>query len=231
MTNPRYTHITLVCDRSGSMQSIRSDAEGAVNAFIEEQKRQPGECTLYLVDFDAVNTLGGRGGHDSDPLHSSWYRTHFDGHIDQATKYTLMPRGSTALYDAIGRAIGKTGERLAALPEERRPGAVIFVVQTDGMENSSREWTQDAVREAIMVHTTTYSWDFVFLGTGPASWGQGQQLGFQNVARAAAGPQAYQGTYSNLSHTVNSRRAGNVDAMAGMNIAVDETGKVTADEP
>lgn len=44
------TDITMVIDRSGSMQSIRTDAEGGINSFIEQQKQEPGEANVTLVE-------------------------------------------------------------------------------------------------------------------------------------------------------------------------------------
>ena len=117
------TDITMVIDRSGSMQSIRSDAEGGINSFIEQQKQEPGEANVTLVQFDA----------DYEFVHSGVP-------IRQVPAFKLVPRGSTALLDAVGRAINETGARLAAMDEVQRPGLVVFVIVTDGEENSSREF-------------------------------------------------------------------------------------------
>ena len=119
------TDITLVVDRSGSMQEIRSDAEGGVNAFVEKQAEEPGEALLTLVQFDT----------EYDFVHKGVP-------IDKVPKYELHPRGATALLDAVGRAINETGERLAKMAEPDRPGLVIVVIMTDGLENSSREFTK-----------------------------------------------------------------------------------------
>ena len=114
------TDITLVVDRSGSMQDIRSDAEGGVNAFIENQAKEPGEALLTLVQFDT----------EFEFLHTGVP-------IKDVPRYSLVPRGSTALLDAVGRAINETGERISKLAEAERPALVVFVVMTDGLENSS----------------------------------------------------------------------------------------------
>jgi hypothetical protein len=92
------TDITMVIDRSGSMSSIRSDAEGGINTFIDLQKSEPGEALLSLVQFD-----------------TEYEFIHKDVPIGNVPKYTLVPRGSTALLDAVGRAINETGARLAAI--------------------------------------------------------------------------------------------------------------------
>ena len=108
--NSELTDITLVVDRSGSMQKIREDAEGGVNAFIEKQAKEPGEALLTLVQFDT----------EYDFVHKGVA-------IKEVPTYQLVPRGRTALLDAVGRAINETGERLSKIDEQDRPGLVIFV--------------------------------------------------------------------------------------------------------
>ena len=154
------TDITLVVDRSGSMQPIREDAEGGVNAFIADQTRQPGEALLTLVQFDT----------DFEFLHRGVP-------VQQVPKYSLVPRGRTARLDAVGRAINETGERLANMAEPDRPGLVIFVVMTDGLENSSREFTRPQLKEMIERQQQVYSWNFTFLGANQDSFGEAGGIG------------------------------------------------------
>lgn len=90
----------------------------------------------------------------------------------------LEPRGGTALYDALGRLITDTGTELAARPESERPGTVLVVVLTDGHENSSQEWTHEAVKAAITRQEGEYSWSFLFLGANMDAVAVGEQLGF-----------------------------------------------------
>jgi uncharacterized protein YegL len=99
------TDITMVIDRSGSMESIRTDAEGGINTFIDSQKSEPGEALLTLVQFD-----------------TEYEFIHKGAAIGSVPKFKLVPRGSTALLDAVGRAINETGARLAAMEESQRPG-------------------------------------------------------------------------------------------------------------
>lgn len=218
-----YSHITLVCDRSGSMQAIRNDAEGAVNSFFDKQKEVPGEASLLFVEFDAVRGLSGS--------ERSWYHVIHDGNLADVPQYKLVPRGNTALRDAIGRGINETGAKLSAMPEDQRPEHVFFVVQTDGMENSSQEFTQAAVEKLIKEHTDTWKWEFVFLGTGPESWGQGEAMGFGNVTRSAAGAQSFAATYDHTHEVMANVRTGKAKSMAGTNASVDAAGNVVQDAP
>jgi hypothetical protein len=217
MTKPGYTHITLVCDRSGSMSAVRSDAEGAVNQFITDQKAVPGEATFTLIEFDAPH-----GG-----MHDDWYNVVYDGDVQRTTVYSLRPRGSTALLDATGRAINETGAFLGSKPEEERPEHVIFVVQTDGQENSSKEWTLESIKRVITEQTDVYGWHFLFLGMGPDTFAQGHDMGFANVTRSAQAGDAYATTYAVMDSAVAGLRTNKVDSLAATNVEVDEHGNVT----
>ena len=126
------TDITLVVDRSGSMESIKSDAEGGINEFIRQQASEPGEALLTLMQFDTEYDL-----------------VHNGVNVTDVSPYTLVPRGMTALLDAVGRAINETGARLAAMSEQERPGLVVFVIVTDGAENSSKEFSRADIRKMI----------------------------------------------------------------------------------
>lgn len=170
--NQDLTDITLLVDRSGSMDSIRTDAEGGINAFIQNQKQHPGQANLTLVQFDTR------------------YEFVVNGvPIDQVGHYTLVPRGSTALLDAMGRAIEETGKRLAAMPEQDRPGLVVFVVMTDGLENSSQSYSKAQIREMIEHQQKVYSWTFTFLGADQDAIQEAQSLGmnFQSAATFSRG--------------------------------------------
>ncbi len=83
----------------------------------------------------------------------------------------------TALLDAVGRAINQTGERLARMPEPERPGLVVFVVMTDGQENSSREFTKAQLAEMIQRQQRVYDWHFNFLGANQDSFAEAGSIG------------------------------------------------------
>ncbi len=158
--NTQLTDITFVVDRSGSMQDIREDAEGGINAFIDDQAKQPDDALLTLVQFDTEYEFIHRG-----------------VPVRNVPKFHLVPRGATALLDAVGRAINETGERLSKIEESARPGLVIFVVMTDGMENSSSEFTLNRIREMILHQQEKYAWQFTFLGADQDAFAEGGRLG------------------------------------------------------
>ena len=107
--------------------------------------------------------------------------------IKQVPKYELQPRGWTALLDAVGRAISETGQRLAHIPDADRPGLVIFVVMTDGQENSSKEFTKAQIKEMIERQQNVYNWHFTFLGANQDAFAEAGGMGIH-----AAGVANYQ---------------------------------------
>ena len=148
--NPNLSEVIFILDRSGSMAGLTNDTIGGYNAFIEEQKKDPGETKLTTVLFD----------HEYEILHNG-VNVH---DVAPMTTKDYWPRGCTALYDAIGKTINDVGHRLSNTAEDERPSKIIFVITTDGMENASREYSQRKVKEMIEHQTNKYSWQFIFLG-------------------------------------------------------------------
>ena len=103
----------------------------------------------------------------------------------------------------------------------------MFVVQTDGQENSSRDWDLTRIREAIKRQTDEWNWQFVFLGMGPDTFAQGHDMGFANVTRSAHTGPAHVGTYAVVNDAVGRLRTNSVDNLAATNVNVDEDGNVT----
>lgn len=182
--------VTVLLDRSGSMMVIRDDAEGALAQFVKEQQAVPGEATLTVVLFDGPPTT---------PV---WYQVAQRAvPIRRAMPIELVPRGSTALLDAMGRCITETGERLAAMPEADRPERVVLVVQTDGQENASVEWTKERVAASVRHQQEVYAWEVVFLGANMDAVEVGRGLGVRannamTYAPTGEGVKAAVGVYS-----------------------------------
>jgi len=163
LTDPNYTAIMLLVDRSGSMQSIRESAEAGIHEFIVSQAAQTtGRRTIRLAQFDMEYEL----------VHPSVL-------AKDAPTFTLQPRGSTALLDAMGRSIGEFGAELAALPEDQRPGTVIYAVMTDGAENSSREFTWDTIKAVVEHQESHYGWEILYLGANQDAIATGANLGIR----------------------------------------------------
>ena len=200
MTDPDLTHLYFLLDRSGSMQSIREDTIGGFDAFIAEQRTQPGQCRVTLAQFD-----------------DRYEVVYSDRPIGEVPGLQLQPRGTTALLDAIGRLVTDAGERLAALPESERPGTVIVGIMTDGHENASKEWSHAAVKALIEQQTRTYGWEFLYMGADQDAIEVGTGLGV---------PEARSVTYSRRS----SRAAmASTSAVVGRVREARAAGRSTAD--
>ena len=190
--NESKTHIAVVVDRSGSITSIRSDTIGGFNTFLRDQQAEPGEATLSLVLFD----------HEYQPV----YTMRPLAEVPELTTETYVPRGNTALLDAIGRTINETGAALAAIPEAERPGRVVFVIITDGHENSSREFNRYRVLEMIRHQSDVYGWQFVFLGANQDAIVEAGSIGIK-AANAVSYTASSVGVANVIRHTSDNLRS------------------------
>jgi hypothetical protein len=131
--------------------------------------------------------------------------------IGQVPKYNLVPRGATALLDAIGRAINETGERLSKMNETDRPGLVVFVVMTDGLENSSREFSKSRIKEMIQHQQEKYGWQFTFLGADQDAFAEADALGIDQAGAARFKKENIQAAYRATSAKVARMRKQSCD--------------------
>lgn len=174
------TEIMFILDRSGSMNSVRQDAIGGFNSFIEKQRKQPGEAKVTVALFD------------------DYYEVVQDGvdlkDVKLLDETTYVPRGMTALYDAVGRTFNVVGARLASTAEEDRPSKVIAVVITDGAENASKEFRGTKVKEMIAHQREKYGWEVIFIGADESSMSGASNMGL-GMTRGAGG-QSVSASYS-----------------------------------
>ncbi len=142
--------LVFILDRSGSMSGLETDTIGGFNAMINSQKTIDGECRVTTVLFDDQIEL----------LHD---RIDLKG-ITKLTEKEYYVRGSTALLDAIGATINKIVSVQRNTSDEERAEKVLFVITTDGYENSSREYSYGKVKAMIEKERDKYGWEFLFLG-------------------------------------------------------------------
>ena len=149
--NNNLTELVVIMDRSGSMWPLADDIVNGFNSLIEKQKADTnGDVHVTVVLFNtSFNVL-----YDCVDIKE----------IPKMTSKDYFPSGGTALLDAVGNTITSVGKRLADTPEEERPANVMFVITTDGYENSSREYNQKQIADMIEHQKTKYSWTFMFLG-------------------------------------------------------------------
>lgn len=148
--NPNLTEIAFVLDRSGSMESMVDAAIAGFNNLLHQQQQEPGGANFTLVLFDDLYEV---------PIQSLPI-----AEVIELDRNSYVPRGSTALLDALGRTIDELGEKLANTPEPARPAQVIVAVLTDGMENASVKYGWNDISQRIRHQTETYQWKFLFLG-------------------------------------------------------------------
>ena len=144
------SHITVILDRTGSMESIRNDVIGGFNSFLQQQQAIAEMASFTLVQFDSKNS------------HEVLHRLVPIDKVRPLDRDTYLPRACTPLYDAIGRGILDLEAGLAAMPDAERPRNVVFVIVTDGQDNASRDY--DRVRVARLITAKkTLGWQFLFL--------------------------------------------------------------------
>ncbi|MBJ7260173.1 MAG: VWA domain-containing protein [Chthoniobacterales bacterium] len=148
--NTQLTEIAFILDRSGSMTSQVDAAIKGFNDFRHAQCDVPGQARFSLVLFDDQYDVTCA----SVPIRE----------VVDLDRRTFVPRGSTALLDAIGRTIDELGARLVAMPEAARPAQVIVAILTDGEENSSLQFTLADISSRIAHQRAVYGWQFFFLG-------------------------------------------------------------------
>jgi len=144
------TELVFILDKSGSMSGLESDTIGGFNSMLKNQQAIEGECCVTTVLFDNNYQLL----HDRIDIKA----------VSPITEKEYQVGGSTALLDAIGRTINKIGNAQKHTAESYRAEKVLFVIITDGEENSSREYSVEKVKTLIERQKAKYGWEFIFLG-------------------------------------------------------------------
>lgn len=161
----------FLLDRTGSMASVKQETIGGFNGYLDEllKKKESKNIRFALTQFDTVGI---------DLVHDCVLLAK----VDKLTDNTYQPRGGTPLYDAIGRTIRATQDKVNG-------DKVLFVTLTDGEENSSSEWTQATIKDLIKEKEEKEKWTFSYIGVGPEAWKANERLsagtlGASNVLRA-----------------------------------------------
>lgn len=144
------TEMVFILDRSGSMTGMEEDTIGGFNSMVQKQKKEDGECVVSVVLFDHRSTVL----YDRVPL----------ADMPIMTEKEYFTGGSTALLDALGGAIHHIGNIHKYAREEDRPAKTVFIITTDGLENSSTRYTAEKVRQMVKQEQEKYGWEFLFLG-------------------------------------------------------------------
>lgn len=157
------TFVSILLDESGSMQSVRDQVIDGFNEYISglvgsEIKR----IRVSLTKFD-----------------SSGFNPDYVGaklkNVPELTRKSYCPNAMTPLYDAVGRMI-RAMEQQIANDSIKQGDKVLIVIQTDGLENASKEYTQKAIKK-LLKEKQKAGWTFVFLGADQDAWGGASDLG------------------------------------------------------
>ena len=158
----KSTEIIFVIDASGSMSHLVGDTIGGFNGFIESQKAIDGKATLTTVLFDSTWKIL----HDGIDIHE----------VKPMTTSDYVAGGMTAMLDAIGEVINRVQDRHDELGSEK-PDNVLFVITTDGEENSSRKFKKSQIEKMIKHQTNGHGWKFMFLGANMDAVKEAESIG------------------------------------------------------
>ena len=162
--NAELTELVFILDRSGSMGGLESDTIGGFNGMIERQKKEGEKVNVTTILFDdEVEII-----HDRFPIDA----------VQPLTDKEYYVRGCTALLDAVGQAINKIDNVQKHLPEEHRAGKVLFVITTDGLENSSTEFNYNDIKRMIEAKKEC-GWEFLFLGANIDAGKEAEKIGIE----------------------------------------------------
>ena len=189
------TELVFILDRSGSMAGLEADTIGGFNAMIEKQRRQDGKALVSTVLFDGVTEVL----HDRVPL----------DRVPLLTDKTYTVRGCTALLDAVGGAIHHIGNIHKYARREDVPEKTIFVITTAGMENASRRYSYEKVKQMIARQQKKYGWEFLFLGANIDAAREAGRMGIApthavTYTNDSAGVRA---NYESVTYAVSAMRA------------------------
>lgn len=193
VTAKTHAHIALVVDRSGSMMTTRDDAEGGIRNFIAEQSALTDvDVTISLFQFD-----------------EKFEHVYGSISVADAPPYELVPRGMTALYDAIGKSITETD--LEIRTADFAPDKIVLVVVTDGEENSSVEHTFNSISKLVKEQKEA-GWEIIFLASDIKAVEFGRDAGL-NTTSYAPTSQGTQTAYRKMSEYTTSYLSGKSESI------------------
>ncbi|RGY82394.1 vWA domain-containing protein [Dorea sp. AM58-8] len=164
------TELVFILDRSGSMSGLEKDTIGGFNSMLEKQRKEPGDAVVSTVLFD----------NETEVIHDRVVIAD----VPNLTDKEYFVRGCTALLDAVGGAIHHIGNVHKYARKEDVPEKTLFIITTDGMENASRHYTYDKVRNMIERQKERYGWEFLFLGANIDAAAEAKRFGIDESMAA-----------------------------------------------
>ena len=164
------TELVFIIDRSGSMHGLEGDTVGGFNATLEKQRALEGEVLVSTILFDHTFKVL----HDRVSLNL----------ISEMTEKDYCVGGSTALMDALGNTINHIGTIHKYAREEDIPEHTVFVIITDGMENSSRSFDSEQIKDMIEEKKNRNGWEFIFLAANIDAASSAEKIGIDRTRTA-----------------------------------------------
>ena len=187
----KHTEIIFLIDKSGSMGRLVDDTIEGFNSFVDGQKDET-KTTLTTVLFDSMcKTI-----HNGLDVYE----------VEPMTKEDYIPGGFTAMLDAVGETINTVQNRHDDMGDAK-PDSVLFVITTDGEENSSRKFTKADIERMIKHQTNGHGWEFIFLGANIDAVKEAESIGISanravNYAWDSRGTDALYGTVTTAACSV-----------------------------
>lgn len=177
--------IVVIADRSGSMSSIKDDAIGGFNQFLKEQQELGDYVNLTLVLFDGQYEV---------PIKAEKITE-----VTELNSNTYVPRGMTALNDAIGKTL--------SMLNKSNPEKAIVCILTDGMENCSSEYTTDKIKSQIE-EIKGRGWEVIYLAANQDAFSEGGARGISTTKNFAATGVGVRSAYDSASTLTTNYRNG-----------------------
>lgn len=187
--------MTLILDKSASIESIKGALIEGTNGLFREQAQVESTLTVTFIQFDYTIEFN----EVNQPVQ----------HIQDLTAENFIPRNQSSLLDAIGTGINSTDALLDELAEADAPEAVVFVIVTDGKDTSSSVFPIKDVKDAIVDRRKELGWEFVLLTTSEDFEHVSSKLGLQedSVLRFASSEPGTLMAFSSLSRALSDYRS------------------------
>lgn len=177
------TRVSVILDRSGSMETMREDVIGGFNNLVEEQAETEGEMSWTMLQFDSTG------------LEHTFKDTPTDK-VPKLTRNNFRPRGMTPLLDAVGNELARLGEGFEP---------TIVVIITDGLENASSEYSLETVKSMIEAREAL-GWQFIFLGANQDAFASSYGYGMSRGSSVTYDQDSVAMAYNSVSTTMSTYR-------------------------
>lgn len=154
-SNSKTTRVAFLLDESGSMHSCKDATIEGFNEYIKKLRKSGNGIKMTFTKFDSTNV-------------NTIFVDKLVKDVPMLNHDSYQPGAATPLLDAIGKTIDKM----------KKFAKVLFIIQTDGWENASKEYSKDSIKKKIKEFTDKKGWEFVYLGADQDAFLSGKDYGF-----------------------------------------------------